>query len=280
MKKFFSYLRGPAVWLAVLILLSAAGCGGKPTQIGRVAIATQINRDNSPVGESQLNILLITPTIYFCAEAINAKEGSAIDVEWRYLTGDRLLATETFRGGRTDDRPQEFITGVGPVTSWIYSHITLSGLSWPVGSYEVTLRLNGKTERQTDFNIVGSQEFDELGKRALVESFYLGSKLNDQNQVAIPGNQFTRSQEKIYAVALLKNAPVATKVKAIWRYLEKGVTINEFLTTFSGSGYLPFEISLSHFGRIWPDRLWPAGTYSVSLYVDNVLVTTKNFSVS
>ena len=279
MRKNFSCLYIPVILLGVL-LLSAASCGGKPAQVDRAAIATGINPDNSPVGEAQLNLLLTTPTIYLCAEVVNAKEDTAIDVEWRYLTADRVLATETFRGGRTDDRPQEFITGVGPATSWLYSHITLTGLSWPMGSYEVTVKLDGQEVDRVDFNVVGSQQFDELSKKALVESFYLGSKLNDQSQIAIPGSQFSRSQEEIYAVALLKGAPAATKVRAVWRYLEGGVTINDFLTTFSGSGYLPFDISLSRFGKLWSDRLWPAGTYSVSLYVDNVLVTTKNFTVS
>jgi hypothetical protein len=279
MRKNLSRLYIPVVLLGVL-LLSAASCGGKPAQIGRAVIATEINSNNSPVGETQLNLLLTTPTIYLCAEVVNAKEDTAIDVEWRYLTEDRVLGTETFRGGRTDDRPQEFVTGVGPATSWLYSHITLTGLSWPVGSYEVTVKLDGREVNQVDFNVVGSQQFDELSKKALVESFYLGSKLNDQSQIAIPGSQFSRSQGEIYAVALLKGAPVATKVRAVWKYLEGGVTINDFLTTFSGSGYLPFDISLSRFGKLWPDRLWPAGTYGVSLYVDNVLVTTKNFTIS
>jgi len=279
MRKIFSHLSIPVILLGVL-LLSAAGCGSKPAQIDRAVIAMEINHDNSPVREAQPNLLLTTPAIYLCAEVANAKEDTTIDVEWRYLTADRVLATEAFRGGRTDDRPQEFVTGVGPATSWIYSHITLTGLSWPVGSYEVTVKLDGREVSRVDFNVVGSQQFDELSKKALVESFYLGSKLNDQSQIAIPGSQFPRSQGEIYAVALLKGAPAATKVRAVWRYLEGGVTINDFLTTFSGSGYLPFDISLSRFGKLWPDRLWPVGTYSVSLYVDNILVTTKNFTVS
>lgn len=261
-------------------MLSAAGCGSQPVSISQVAIATQINTDNSPVYDSQINVLSTTPTIYLCAEVVGAREGTAVDVEWRYLTGDRLISTEAFRGNRSEDTPREFITGVAPATSWISSHITLSSLSWSMGSYEAIVRLNGQEVKRASFNIVGSQEFDELSKKALVETVYLGSKINDQSQITIPGTRFGRSQEKIYAVVLLKDAPAGTGVRAVWEQLETRKQISAFNTTFSGSGYLPFDISLSLLGKSWPDRLWPAGNYSVSIYVDKVLVTTKNFSIS
>ncbi|MFA5270325.1 MAG: hypothetical protein WC400_01790 [Patescibacteria group bacterium] len=280
MRKIFSQLQKISFLLVGVLLLSAAGCGSKPVSIGDVAIVTQINGNNSPVTESQLNIISTAPAIYLCAEVVNAREGAVVEVEWQYLTGNRLVATESFTGARGDDTPQDFATGVAPTNSWLSSRINLSSLSWALGSYEAIVRLNGKEAKRIDFNVVGSQEFDELAKKALIETVYLGSQVNDQNQVTIPATRFSRSQEKIYAVALLKNAPAGTGVKAVWEQLETGKQISAFNTTFSGSGYLPFDISLSTIGKSWADRLWPAGNYSVSIYVDKVLVTTKNFSVS
>ncbi|OGB75416.1 hypothetical protein A2810_01165 [candidate division Kazan bacterium RIFCSPHIGHO2_01_FULL_49_10] len=270
----------PTIAIAIILLLSAASCSSQPVSINRVVIASQINTDNSPIAESQINVLSTTPAIYLAAEVLNAREGTAVDVEWRYLTGDRLVATESFRGGRSEDTPHEFITGVAPVDSWLSSRITLNSLSWAIGSYEVVVKLNNQEAKRINFNVVGSREFDELAKQALVEAVYLGSKLNDQNQVTIPGTRFRRAESTIYAVVLLKNAPASTGVQAVWEQLETGRQISTFSTTFSGSGYLPFDISLSAIGKNWPDRLWPAGNYSVSIYVDKVLVTTKNFSVS
>jgi len=280
MRKTFSHWQKTSFLLLGVLLLSAASCGSKPVSISKAAITTQINNDNSPATASQLNILSTTPTIYLCAEVANAREGAAVEVEWKYLTGDRLVATESFVGGRSEDSPQEFVTGVAPTTSWLSSRVALSGLSWAMGSYEVVIRLNGQEATRIDFNVVGSQAFDDLAKKALVETVYLGSKLNEQNQVTVPGTKFSRSQEKIYAVALLKQAPQGTAVRAVWEQLETGKQISDFNTTFSGSGYLPFNISLSLLGKSWADRLWPAGNYSVSIYVDKVLVTTKNFSIS
>lgn len=280
MRKRISHLSKILLLTLGVLLLGAAGCGSQPASIGRVAVVTQINTDNSPTTESQANVLSTTPAIYFSAEVMNAREGTAVDVEWRYLTDNRVVATETFRGGRSEASPQEFIVGVAPATSWIASRITLSGLSWAMGSYEVTIKLNGQAAKQVNFNVVGSQVFDELAKKALVETVYLGSRLNDKNQVAIPGTKFARSQDNIYAVVLLKDAPAGTAVRAVWEQLETGKQISDFNTSFSGSGYLPFDISLNTVGKNWPDRLWPNGTYSVSIYVDKVLVTTKNFSIN
>lgn len=266
--------------LALVLILTAAGCRGEVTSVGEIAITTQIDGDNKPVGGSQQVILSTIPVIYLTAEVINAKQGTAVSVEWRYVTKDQILATELFRGGRNSDKPHEFITGLKPTNSFLASYLILSSLSWPPGSYEALIKLDGRTVKQIGFNIVGSREFDELSKKAMLKKLYLGSRINDQGQMAIPGSNFTQSQEKIYAVALLQGVPPSTVVKATWKYLDANQVITDFSVFFSGSDYLPFEISLERFGRLWPDGLWPRGTYEVALYVDNVLVTTKNFIVS
>jgi len=270
----------PVIVVAGVLLLSSAGCNSKPVSIGQVAVASQINTDNTPVNGGQINILSTTPTIYLCAEVINAKEGAVVEVEWQYLTGSRLLATESFIGNRGDGSPQEFLLGIAPTNSWLSSRVDLNSSSWGTGSYEVIVRLNGQEAKRVSFNVVGSQDFEDIAKKALVETVYLGSQINDQNQITIPTTRFSRSQAKIYAVVLLKKAPAGTGVRAVWEQLETGKQINSFNTTFTGSGYLPFDISLNTMGRNWPDKLWPIGNYSVSIYVDKVLVTTKNFSIS
>lgn len=274
--KSYSYL---LLILPLFLMLTAAGCREEVTSLGRVAIAIQINNDNTPVGESQQVLLLTTPVIYLTAEIVNAKHDTQVIVEWRYLTEDQVLATEFFRGGRTQGRPHEFIVAPQPVTSFLASRITLSDLSWSLGSYQASIELNGQLVKQIEFNIVSDKEFYEFSPKAMLRSFYLGSQINNKNQITIPGDRFTQDQEEIYAVALLQDVPTGTTIKVTWRYLDANRVITDFSVPFSGDGYLPFKITLSRFSRLWSDGLWPVGIYEIAFYVDNVLVTTKNFAV-
>ena len=265
--------------LPLILILTAAGCRGDVASIGRVAIVTQVNVDNSPIGESQTIIMPTIPVIYLSAEVINGQFGSKVDIEWHYVTGDRILVTESFMGGRSVNQPHEFIASKISTDSFLSSRIVLSKLGWDLGSYEVIIQLNDQIVKRIGFNIVSGDEFEDMSKIAMLKNLYLGSKINDQGQIAIPGSRFVQNQEKIYAVALLQNVPADTIIRAVWKHLGNNQVITNFSVPFSDSGYLPFEISLDRLSRLWADNLWPKGIYEVSIYVDNVLVTTSNFTV-
>ena len=265
--------------LPLILILTAAGCKGDVTSIGKVAVVTQVNIDNSPVGDSQSVILATTPVIYLSAEVINGQPGAKVDIQWRYVTGDKILVTESFRGRQSSSQPHEFVTGKKPINSFLSSRIILSKLGWDLGSYEAIIQLNGQLIKRIGFNVVSGNEFDEMSKKAMLKKLYLGSKVNEQGQIAIPGSRFAQNQEKIYAVALLQNVPAGTIIQAVWKHLDNNQVITNFSVPFSSGGYLPFEINLDRFGRLWADNLWPKGIYEVSIYVDNVLVTTSNFTI-
>lgn len=272
----FNYL----LLLPVVLVLAAAGCRGEAASIGQAAITTQVDAKNKIIGLPQSVILSTTPVIYLSTEVVKAAQGDQVEVEWRYVTGNRVLATESFRGERAQGSPHEFLAGPAPATSFLASRIILSDLSWPTGSYEAVVRLNGQLAGRVGFNVADDKDFEELSKKAMLKKLYLGSQINNQGQIAVPGNHFNRNQEAIYAVVLLQDVPAGTTIKAAWKYLDGGQMITDFSASFGGGGYLPFEISLDKFSRLWPDGLWPEGVYEVVIYVDNVQVTTKNFTVS
>ncbi|MBU1082879.1 hypothetical protein KKE14_00320 [Patescibacteria group bacterium] len=281
MNKLWGKTSGRAVTLLLALLVLVGGCGQpkEGARLTELTIASQVNADNSPVN-SQNVFLSSTPAIYFTAKAVDAIQGTRIDIRWMDATRDQVLATEVLRGGRNKERPQEFMLGLKPATSYIYSKINLTGVGWLIGTYEVQVKVDGKDAGQLNFNIVGDKDFDLLTKKTLLKSFYLGSQINQNKQVTIPGTTFSSNQEKIYAVALFKEVPANTDMKVVWKYLDGNQDIDSFYTKFSGSGYLAFDISLEKFGRLWPNRLWPKGNFEVFLYVDNVLIITKNFTVS
>lgn len=264
--------------LTLLIILGASGCKTSDTgqaQLGKLAVTTQINQDNTPVAELSL-IIDTAPKIYLSAEIINGRRGDRAQVTWRNLVKDQIIATENFTGRRQNDRPYDFIGLPSPATSWLASAITLTDINWPAGDYEAVIQLNDREAQRVGFTITTEQKFDVDAKKALVKNLWLGTQINSQNQITIPSTKFDRYAERIYAVVLLQKVPAGTRLTGSWKLLETGRVINEFMTDFSGGGYLPFALALDEVGR----TIWAKGNYSFSLFVDNVLVRSQSFSIS
>lgn len=258
-------------------ILAAAGCQSSTTKasLGALAVTTQIRGDNSPMAELAV-IVDNVPQIYVSAQIINARRGDKVDVIWKYLPTNQTMATEIFTGHRTSDRPTEFVGGARPVTSYLASKLILSDISWPVGDYQVTVRLNQGEEKQVGFSVTTEQKYDIELKKAMVQNLWLGTQINEQNQIISPSTKFNKTDNQIYAVALLKGVPVGTQIKGSWKMLSTNEELGSFLTTFSDGGYLPFELTLDQLGR----TIWPKGSYLFTLSVDNLVVATKNFSIS
>ncbi len=266
-----------AFLLVLLLVLGAPSCGRNKEapvmSVGKVSMTTDINDNNSPVLELS-EILDRAPVIYCTVEVSNGVAGSRIEGTWTDLSLNKTLATEWFVGDREAAGPRDFIGGASPTDSWLASSISLTEISWPRGDYEVAVQLNRKLVKKVGFKVVSEQEFYVSSKKGLIKSLYLGAKINSQNQIISPQEEFSRTTPKIYAVALLSNVPINTSIKATWRHWESGRVISEYATKFSGSGYLPFEMDLDRVGS-----QWPKGTYTVAVFVDNVQISSKDFTI-
>lgn len=263
--------------LALLLILGAAGCGGprKTIRLGQAMITTQINADNSPVGEVA-TILDSTRKIYLSAEVIDARRGDKVGVTWRSVGKDQILATEVFTGRRTSDRSTEFMVGSAPITSWLASTLILNDISWAAGDYEAIIQINAVEVKRMGFAIVTERDYDTAAKQAYVKNIWLGTEINSRDQIVSPATIFSKTDEIIYAVVSLWNVPKGTKFQGTWKLLETNQIINNFATEFTGSGYLPFDISLSEVKR----SVWIKGNYTFTIAVDNLPVATKNFTIN
>jgi hypothetical protein len=81
--------------------------------------------------------------------------------------------------------------------------------------------------------------------------------------------------EVFYCLVTLKNAPDDTALKAVWKVVavegeEPGMEIDSAELT-AGSGKHSFSLS--------NDNLWPLGTYSVEIYMNDELKQTLEFTV-
>lgn len=261
-----------------LLILGSAGCNknsANQANLGQLILTTQVNADNTPVAELS-TFVNNAPKIYLSAEINNAKKGDRVDVTWHYLSKNLIITTETFTGKRTTDHPYDFVGGRSPMTSWLVSTITLKDISWPTGDYEVAITINRRDTQKIGFTIVTEKDFDVAYKKAFVKNIWLGKEIDAQSQIVSPSTNFNQDDSQIYAVALLHNVPNGTHFKATWKLLETGQVLSSFNTDFSGSGYIPFSFGLEEIGR----TIWLKGNYTFSLYVDNVLVATKNFVIN
>ncbi len=263
--------------MALLLILGAAGCGGarKTIQLGQAIITTQINANNSPVGEVA-TILDSTRKIYLSAEVIDARRGDKVQIAWRNVGKDQILATEAFTGRRTSDRSTEFTVSATPTTSWLASTLVLSDISWVAGDYEAIIQINSVEVKRVGFAIVTERDYDTATKQAYVKNIWLGTELNSRDQIVSPATIFSKTDETIYAVVSLQNVPKGTKFQGTWKLLETNQTLNNFATEFTGSGYLPFDISLNEVRR----SVWIKGNYTFTIAVDNLPVSTKNFTIN
>lgn len=264
--------------LALLLILGAPSCRQSDTKIpvmsvGKVAITTDVNDDNSPVLELS-DVLDRAAVIYSSVEIINGQSGNRVEVAWKNISTGQVLATEWFIGKRQEGSPHDFLVETPPVNSWLVSSLSLAEISWPRGEYEVEVQLNHKLAKKVGFKIVSEQEFNVTSKKAMVKSLYLGEKINSQSQVITPQIEFSRTTPRIYAVALMSGVPKDTVVEATWRHWESGQIISKYTTKFTGSGYVPFRMDLDRIGS-----QWSKGTYTVAIFVDNVKIASKDFTI-
>lgn len=87
--------------------------------------------------------------------------------------------------------------------------------------------------------------------------------------------RFSQDQPTFYCIVELANAPDDTTVRAVWTAVSAEGTEANFLLDetelTSGDGTLTFDLT--------NDQLWPVGSYSVDLYLNEKLDRTLTFEV-
>ena len=144
--------------------------------------------------------------------------------------------------------------------------LTGEGL-WSPGKYKVDFYINGVLERTLGFFV---QDVAPPVSSAYIGDAYMASDVDGELQTNVfsPENVF-------YAHIELMDAPDDTQIKAVWTAVNVvGEEPNTYLTETDfvhGNGWIYFELSL--------DEPWPAGTYKVEFYINDVFDTVMEFSV-
>ena len=77
-------------------------------------------------------------------------------------------------------------------------------------------------------------------------------------------SSYSASAPQLVAVAELRNAPVNTKVKFVWRYITGDMLIKEYSMDSGDS-----NANVYVFSNLTNDSSWPEGKYSVEMYIED-----------
>lgn len=140
---------------------------------------------------------------------------------------------------------------------------------WPVGKYKVELFLNDKLNQTLEFSVEASPAVEANGAGAF--DAYMVSDAGG-NTVA---TDTYMPDETFYLVVDLSHMPANALSKAIWYAVNAtGITPNSQIevSEYTGNGEITFNLS--------NNNPWPAGTYAVEIYVNNVFERTVQFNVA
>lgn len=264
----------------VLLGLTGASCSRSltdaETTISQAIITTGVKYTNQPennleqVGDS-------SSVIYLAAEVNHPVSTTEVRVVWLKLP-NQVIATETFTGKRTSTRNQlDF--DYRAATSWLSSRIERPNLSWPAGEYKAEVYLDNNRAKTVFFNIVSDAEAERRQVQKLVSSLKFGDTLTDDNQLASAKTSFSRTTPIIYIQVKLADAPAGTDLQVAVRQVKTDLTVNTFSSVGAGDDTLLFSLDRNQFGRLWSDKLWPAGSFEVTAKINQATAQTANFVI-
>jgi hypothetical protein len=127
---------------------AVAGAGATPvstavaTQFGQIVWATAIDPETSAPIDRVSNYRSDAPQIIAVMQAYSVSAGSVVEASWEY-NNTSLDAFST-----------RLVPADSTVESWISFRIERSpDVPWPVGTYEVTVSLNGTTVQQASIEV-------------------------------------------------------------------------------------------------------------------------------
>ncbi len=270
------FLRSASLLLICFLLLTAASCSrGAETVISDVVIATSVKVQNTP--ENNLTeVNASSEVIYLSARVDHPSSVTQVQVRW-YQLPSQLIAKESFTGRRSGTHPFDFDRGAS--SSFLASRIEREGISWTTGEYRAEVFLGDQLAKTVFFKVISDAEANQQAIASKVQQIRLGDALNSQFKVDKDVAIFTRATNDIYIQIGLIGISPNTEVKTNVRYIKEDQQVANFTSEVTGDKELLLTLSRERFGRLWPDRLWPEGTFEVSIIIGGVQARTRTFQV-
>ena len=265
--------------LLAAILLTGASCGptqANPTTIGQAVLASGVKTNNEPVNDLE-QVGAGTGVLYLAAQVIQPIQRTAVRVAW-YKLPDQVMSSEDF-DGQGNNSLQRYNFNYHYGSSWLASRLAKPGASWPLGEYRVEISLNQRLAKTVFFTVVSDVEADRAAAAKVIQSLAFGDTITGDNQIINAKNTFSRDADNIYIQLQTSGAQSNTDLQVSIRYVKDDQIINTFAMVISGDQTKLFTLSRERFGKLWSDKLWPVGTFTVTTQVNGIVAKTADFFV-
>ena len=270
------------ILVASLIMLTAASCGSRGqsttpvTTISDATITTSVDFENK--AENQVTKLAAgTPSVFLSAKVSNPTKGMTIRVRW-LKTPLSVIGTEDFRG-RGDSVAYDFDTT--QTVSYFASQADRPEASWPLGDDKAEIVVNGRLNQSITFEVVSDADAESATAANRVPSLVFGDRVDAEDNLLSTATTFIATTPKIFAGVKLSQVAVGTDLEVSVRYVRDNASVGSFKTKYeNGRNSLTVEIDSNQlFRRSRPDRIWPVGSYEVTVLVGGVKARTANFII-
>ena len=259
----------------VFVALSAVACSSELSpQVDSAMIAGEVSLTNEPVSRL-VEVPTSVPVIYLAAAVSNPMSSTQIRVRWFKLP-TQLLASEDFDGRHGDSNRFDFDSSKS--LSSLASRLERPGVSWDMGEYRAEVWLNGKLAKTVFFQVVSDAEAEQLRAQHTVKSITFSDSA-DQGRLGESRLSFGRSTNTIYIQVGLDTTLSGVTIQTSVRYVKSDQIITTFTTVPTGTDPLMFTLPRERFGRFWSDKLWPVGTFEVTVRAGGVTARTQTFQI-
>lgn len=262
--------------IILIVFLGAAGCGRSGvTTVDGLTVATDLDLYNQPANDLD-RIAASAEVIYLTARVESPTPDTRVRVRWYRLPSD-LIASEDFTGQR--DSSNRFDFSKAAASSFFASRINREGLTWPLGDYEAQVWLGSERVATKRFKVVSDADADQDKLASYLDRLATGNTLNNQFLLANNLANFSRDESHIYIQASL-DVPKDTATFAVEvRQVREDNVFAKFTEEVSGEKDVVFDLDRNEFGKLWSDRLWPAGALEISALINNVEVESRTIFV-
>jgi len=243
-----------------LLLFASAACSFSATTANIKEAYTARDVD----GSIQAATTFAPEDVFYCLVTVaNAPDDTVTKAVWKTVEAEGveadmvLLETEFEGGGEiTFEASNEYL--------------------WPVGTYKVELYIDDKLEQTLECNVAGAASgtgsTGEMGTTddITVDTAYMARFVDeDPEQVTSYA-----ADEVFFCVVQLTGAESDTKVTAIWTAVDaEGVDANFEMNQAEMVGESLMTFNLSN------ENDWPAGSYMVEIYINDVYQGYLDFTV-
>lgn len=253
--------------IIILLILPKGNTNQGGSYIASFVLAKSEDQNKKPINQTTV-FSVNDPEIHAIIAFQSLPSGTTVTYQWYDLKADKAL--------KEDKRPTPSANFTGLSSA---SLVRDNQISWGIGNYEFRILLNNKLYFKEGYEVQTDAEIQKNLVLAGIKNIQLTTAVDLLGKPAKSvASIFSRDDENIYASITYENLPTKIEMKGRWLYLKENKLIGTYNKSLLGSGTFAFNINATRDSWI-PIKKWPAGDYSLEIYLNGDLFKTIGFSV-